>query len=92
MIKTTEQIFQSMNGGKHSKTSIKHGEAFTAAFVIQCMEEYSSQQPVPQQTGVSEDAISFHLWMKENDTPERAAEWFHYSNEDMYKAFKTTTT
>ncbi len=51
MNKTAEQMFQSMNGGKHSKTSIEHGETFTAAFVIQCMEEYASQQPVPQHTG-----------------------------------------
>ena len=34
------------------------------------------------------DAVEFHKWMKENDTPERAEEWFHYSDEDMYKVFK----
>ena len=33
-------------------------------------------------------SIEFLKWLKENDTPERAEEWFHYSDEDMYRAFK----
>ena len=32
-------------------------------------------------------SIEFLKWLKENDTPERAEEWFHYSDEDMYEAF-----
>ena len=60
------------------------GSLYTA--IKDSMEEYASQFKQPD----GGDAISFHLWMKENDTPERAAEWFHYSDEDMYKVFKTT--
>lgn len=37
-------------------------------------------------------SIEFLKWLKENDTPERAEEWFHYSDEDMYEAFLNTKT
>lgn len=40
-----------------------------------------------EETG-KKNLVAFHKWLKENDTPERAEEWFHYSDEDMYRAFK----
>lgn len=51
------------------------------------IEGYKAAQQKNEQPS---DAIEFHKWMKENDTPERAEEWFHYSDEDMYKAFLNT--
>jgi hypothetical protein len=50
------------------------------------IEGYKAAQQKNEQPS---DAIEFHKWMKENDTPERAEEWFHYSDEDMYKVFKS---
>jgi hypothetical protein len=38
-----------------------------------------------------EQAIAFHKWMLENDTMERACDWFHFSDEDMYHAFLEET-
>jgi hypothetical protein len=34
-----------------------------------------------------EIAIAFHKWLLEEDTFERAEKWFHFSDEDMFKAF-----
>ena len=50
-------------------------------------EAQASDVPV----GDGKDAIAFHKWMKENDTVENAAEWFHCSDEDMYRVFKQIT-
>lgn len=58
-----------------------------------CDENYSlweSLTSIPDDhslTDAGKLCIAFHLWMKKNDTPERAAEWFHYSDEDMYREF-----
>ena len=38
-----------------------------------------------------EHAMAFHLWMKENDTPDNAERFFHYSGEDMYNEFLNET-
>lgn len=35
----------------------------------------------------SDNAIAFHKWMMINDVPERAEDWFHYSDENMYMEF-----
>jgi hypothetical protein len=35
----------------------------------------------------SETAIAFHKWMLKEDTWEKADKWFHFSDEDMFKAF-----
>lgn len=32
-------------------------------------------------------AIEFHRWMLENDTQEKAEQWFGYSDEDMFNYF-----
>ena len=34
-----------------------------------------------------EQMISFHKWMKENDTQENAEEYFHYTDEDMVNEY-----
>lgn len=38
-----------------------------------------------------EFAISFHNWMRKNDTPENAEKFFHYTDEDMLNVFKEET-
>ena len=34
-----------------------------------------------------QDMIGFHKWMKENDTPENAEQYFHYTDEDMLEEY-----
>jgi|SaaInlV_120m_DNA_3_1039746.scaffolds.fasta_scaffold18540_2 hypothetical protein len=36
---------------------------------------------------MSKVAIDFHRWMMENDTPENADKYFHWSDDDMFKEF-----
>jgi len=66
-----------------------------AAWLMQNGIEHSSTPTEPKEVvkdslTTESDAVEFHKWMKENDTPERAEEWFHYSDEDMYKVFKSS--
>lgn len=32
-----------------------------------------------------QDCIDFAIWLRENDTPENAEEFFNYTNDDMFK-------
>jgi len=34
-----------------------------------------------------ETAIEFYRWMLKNNTPENTEKWFHYTDEDMFRAF-----
>ena len=35
-------------------------------------------------------AIGFNIWMKKNDTVEKAEEFFHFTDEDMFDEFYKT--
>jgi hypothetical protein len=37
----------------------------------------------------SKQMIDFHKWMLENDTPENAEKFFHFSEEDMLNYYKS---
>lgn len=40
---------------------------------------------------MSKEAIEFHYWMMDNDTPKNADKYFHWSDEDMFKEFLKQT-
>ena len=65
-----------------SNAPLSVGGAYTMLQKGICVEWLDESEEQPS------DAVAFLKWMKENDTPERAEEWFHYSDEDMYRAFK----
>jgi len=49
--------------------------------------EYSGL-PSTQSYDKSNESVNFIKWMHENDTPENAEKYFHYSNEDMFNEYQ----
>ena len=43
---------------------------------------------VTTQKNIDDFAISFHQWMRVNDTQENAEKYFHYTDKDMLNEFK----
>lgn len=50
-------------------------------------EDFDENQEPEQMDKIyySKDCIDFAIWLRENDTPENAEEFFNYTNDDMFK-------